>query len=320
MGSDATTDTTTAPAATTPAGPSDTGLGFADFLNAAPAPEGDSPSPEPATTATTPSDATPKPAMPDKPETIEAKPATTEGKPDATEGKAETTEAKTDAPATPQWDSDANPWKSKATQFEARLTETRNYATRVDQQNRALAKKLDVLTAKIDGTYVEDSHETPMPSAEDIQRDAQIGGKVHASKAIAEEQFGAEFVHAQLFADNAPFRKYDNDPAVQARILGAPAPVIEALKFLKEEEFSAAYGRDPEAVKTKLRSELQTEIEAKVTERLRKEFEEQLKNPKRQITSLTGARGSAGTETREADANTTPATLRDLGIGNPGLA
>lgn len=324
----ATAEPAATPAAATPAAPSkpadDTGLGFNDFFDRPdPAPEGeDTPSPAAAAADEKKQEVTagaedipPAAGVKKEEPKVDAKPEVKTG----SEGKPEV-KAEEKTPITrSKWDTAENPYVAQVAQLDARLTETRNYATTVNQQNQTLARQVEILGQKIDGTWDPAAPANKEPTPQEIAHHAEIKGKVTSSISVAEERFGKDFVHQQLFAEGAPFRKFDTDATIQARVLNAPAPVLEALQVLKEQDFQAKYGRDPEAIKDAIRKELEPELRTKITEELRAQFDERLRNPERKIASLGEARGSGNAGAAGA-ADTAPARVPMRELGNPGLA
>lgn len=293
---------------TEPATQPDLGLGFSQFLATQPATEGDGTGEgeEP------PESAAPAPKLETAPE---AKPE------DETTPAEKVTEKppekKTELPAGPNWDSDDNPYRARATQLEKQYTDTRNWATQINQQNTDLQRQLEVIGKKIDGTYDPDADVAPQPSPDQIQSQGELVGKVRASIAVAEQMYGKDEVHKLLFADGAPYRVLeDSEPSVRARVLGAAAPALEAMRVLKEREFAAKYGNDPEAAKAKIREEAKAEWEKNIDALVDAKIKERLKAKTETAPSLGATRG-AGTPDEKGGV---PVHIPLSQLGNPGLA
>lgn len=322
MGSDAHGQT---PASdTAPAAPQSTGLGLEDFLQPSAA---DTPAPE-------------TNASPEAPVETQApsRGRDSQGRytigPDlGTNGKdkAETAAAKSDAPPSSEATIEKPPaageaaqapkadWESADNPYRRQYVDTRNWATQQRQENIALKRQLDIINKKIDGTYDAATDEAAVqpPSSEQIQAHGELTGRVQASIVAAQLQYGEAEVDRLLFAEGAPYRVLEeNDPAIKARVLASPTPALEALRVLREREFTGKYGAEPEAIKKAIRAEVEAEFTTALDAKVETKLKERLKLAQDGVTSLGEARGSSGGTAEQK----TPGHRSLSEIGNPGLA
>ena len=169
------------------------------------------------------------------------------------------------------------------------LKDTRDGYSEERKTNKALASKIEglnhaiaMLTKKIDGTYDEAKDAPRVLTAQEIETEAETRATVRTSHFAAVEYLMARDklteteadakVKELVWSDEAPFRAFDTDRAVQARVLGAKVPIIEALKVVQEAEDKKKYGDSPQAMREALKKELTEQIETKVREKLLKEL------------------------------------------------
>lgn len=164
--------------------------------------------------------------------------------------------------------------------LEKRLKDTRDYATRVQQENAEVkrqlaqqAKFIEKISKQLDGTWTDEderalSPEQTGPSSEEIASMANANGRISASREAAFSIYGEKEVNSLLFAEDAPFKGIENDPIVQQKILSSNAPVIEAIKIVKARQFFDKYGYTPSDIETNMRKQLEAEITDKVTRKL----------------------------------------------------
>ena len=145
-----------------------------------------------------------------------------------------------------------------------------------------LKQAVAVLTKKIDGTY-DDVKDAPKAlTSQEIEVEAETRATVRTSHFAAVEYLMARDklteadadakVKELVWSEDAPFRAFDTDRAVQARVLGAKVPIIEALKVVQEAEDKKKYGDSPAAMREALKKELTEQIETKVRDKLLKEL------------------------------------------------
>lgn len=213
-------------------------------------------------------------------------PVTAEAK--AEEKTAEVKEAKVDAPKS-DWDSPENPYKK-------RYEDTRDYSTRVNQENAEFKKELAKINAKLDGTYDPSVHETPAKTQEQEKTEAEILGRVSASEEAAyriygegDSEKGKPIVTARLKEFNDKFGQHK---MVQYRVMNSRTPIIEAMKVMEEAELIGKYGNEPKQIIAAIRKEAETELEAKITERVTKQLMGRLENRDKVAPTLINARGA----------------------------
>jgi hypothetical protein len=176
-------------------------------------------------------------------------------------------------------ESDTANTQKELTRLNKQLKDTRDAYTRERQVNVETQRKIDTLTKQIetlgkkfDGTYDEQKDGPKVMPAEVLVDEAKKSERVAASHWAAVEQYGEEYVMKTIWADDAPFRQFDGDPAVQARVFNAKLPLLEAIKVVKEAETKAKYGSDPDAMRKAIETELRTNLEKEVREKVLKEF------------------------------------------------
>ncbi len=147
----------------------------------------------------------------------------------------------------------------------------------------SLNQKIDVLTKKVDGTY-DEATDAPKPrSSEEVAAQAKQSGRVEASHfaaidylmatdALPREQAEAK-VKELVWNDDAPFRAFDQDQNVQMRVMNAPAPIIEAIKVVREAEAKKKYGSDPEQMRAAIVKEVTEHFEKDILPKRLKELQ-----------------------------------------------
>lgn len=164
----------------------------------------------------------------------------------------------------------------RVVKLEKQLKDTRDAFTQERQVNKQLlakqeqlAKQVEVLIKKVDGTYDEAKDAPKLPTADQVVDEAKRQQRIQSSHKAAVKQYGEEYVMKTVWADDAPFRKFDADPKVQQRVMESDVPILEAIEVVKEAETKAKYGDNPDAMLKALEKELTPKIEKKV----RSEFE-----------------------------------------------
>jgi hypothetical protein len=226
----------------------DTGLGLNEFINTV--------TPEATETPEASQEVAPEVA-PQPTDKVEP-----ETKPEGTpaETKAEVTPAKEEKPSTD--------WENQAKSYEKRYYDTQKWATQVNAQNKELARQLEIINKKIDGTYDPETDEPKQvmdPNA--IAYQAGVEGRISASRKMAYEKYGAD-VDSLLFAPDAPFKAIENNPLVQQRVLSSDVPVIEAIKVVKEKAFFDKYGYEPDAIYENIRKDVGEKVRQEVIKEL----------------------------------------------------
>jgi hypothetical protein len=257
---------TPAPTAEEPA--DDTGLGLAGFLKSTP----------------TPVDAEAKPAA----ESGDLKKTDT---PPVKEASKES--GGESAPPAPKADDD------KAG-FEKRYWDTQKWATQISQENTELkrnlegqAKMIQKISKQLEGEWTQEDEDAfqqdnAQPSPEDQVTDANIKGRIDASRSAAFTIYGKETVEKLLYADDAPFRAIQDDPVVKAKVLSSEAPVIAAIQIVKARQFYDKWGYDPETIEANMRKTITAELKETITQEVMKGFTKQASLPQ----TLRDVRGS----------------------------
>jgi len=198
--------------------------------------------------------------------------------------KVETKDEK-ESPKT-DWDSEENPYKK-------RHGDTFKWANTVNQQNVDLKKTIDRLEKKVDGTYDPEVDKGNEPTPEQIKAEGDLRGRVKASDVMAYDKYGKDETESFLNEFN---EKFGNDQGIQYRVLASDAPTMEAIKIVKEAKFFDAYGRDPDAIKSKMREEIEAEIRDDVVKDEKKKFAERMSNKEKGVQGVSDARSSSEKE------------------------
>lgn len=153
-----------------------------------------------------------------------------------------------------------------------RLKDTRDYATKLGQENKelkkshsALVKELEIVKAKLDGTYVEPA---PVPP-EQLTAMEKFKARVEIDNQLMVDQYGAEQIQKLIWDTDSPYQQLEiMDPAIKMRVSNSTRPVLEAMKVVEEHKFFEKYGRDPvkirEAIIAEERENLTAEIKAEL--------------------------------------------------------
>ena len=149
-------------------------------------------------------------------------------------------------------------------------------ARRLGKEKADLERKLEdqsaqieELKARIDGTW----KEKPKPSDDQVRKKVAFEARVEASRAIAEQEFGADEVEKAIFGGkDAPWIALTSRPDKQHLIVEVsehPQPPVAAMRILAREAFMEKFGEDPrkweekilEAAKPKLFAEFKKQLE-----------------------------------------------------------
>ncbi len=178
---------------------------------------------------------------------------------------------------------------TELSKLQKQLKDTRDGYSQERKANKELVTKmagmeqsLAILTKKIDGTYDEVKDAPRVLTSQEIETEAETRATVRTSHFAAVEYLMARDklteteadakVKELVWSEEAPFRAFDQDRSVQARVLGSKVPIIEALKVVQEAEDKKKYGDSPQAMREALKKELTEQIETKVREKLLKEL------------------------------------------------
>ena len=149
-------------------------------------------------------------------------------------------------------------------------------ARRLGKEKADLERKLEdqsaqieELKARIDGTW----KEKRKPSDDQVRKKVAFEARVEASRAIAEQEFGADEVEKAIFGGkDAPWIALTSRPDKQHLIVEVsehPQPPVAAMRILAREAFMEKFGEDPrkweekilEAAKPKLFAEFKKQLE-----------------------------------------------------------
>lgn len=263
----------------------DTGLGLAEFISSGTAPaisEGEKPTPAPEV----------------KTEEVKAEAPKIEGKkeevkPEAAKPETAKQEEKKEPPKEEaqkppfDWESDDNPYKK-------RHADAAKWSNDTHQQNLKLLKEIEIIHKKLDGTYDPAAEAQKQPTLEEVSRNGAISGRVEASMELAKQMYGDENVQKLLLDPNSPFSQIEKDPYVQARVLAAKAPALEAMKILEERAFQARWGRDPREIEAAIRKKAEEELTATITEKVTKQLMDRVNLKEKQPTTLGDVRSAEG--------------------------
>ncbi len=173
-------------------------------------------------------------------------------------------EPKADIPPQPEMAAAPQPEpekpEEKKDQEESQRVAARRLGNEVKElkgQVQALAEENTTLKAKLDGTY----KEPPQPTPEQVMARAEFNGREVASRAVAHQLFGEEFVKTQVYDDKSPYEQLiKQKPWLHARVVRHDQPAVEAVRVLKEQEFMTTYGTDPSQWVSKIEAELRPKL------------------------------------------------------------
>ena len=175
------------------------------------------------------------------------------------------------------------------TKLTKQLKDTRDAFTQERQVNKTLLSKmqtleqnLGMLNKKMDGTYDEAKDAPKEPTTAEAEAAAETRATIRTSHFAAVEYLMARDkltpeeadtkVKELVWNEDAPFRAFDQDKAIQARVMGAHVPIIEALKVVSEAEARKKYGNDPASMHASIEKELRITIEKEMREKVLKEL------------------------------------------------
>jgi len=238
----------------------------------------------------------------DDPATEPAK-QTNEPEPKAEE-KPEETKAKPEAKAEPKAAESEKPKDDADDKIQKQLRDTKKWANDINMQHvetqrklDATLRELDTVKKKLDGTYEEPKRE----SADEVIERERLNIKVAASIEAAKEMFGEETVQNFIFAEDAPFKELEKDPAIRARVYTKALPVVEAIRVVKEHEAKKKYGDTPEAMAKAIEKELTEKLTKEITEKVKAEFTTKQRKPMDTVRGLSDVRGVSTPEAKASD-------------------
>lgn len=271
----------------------DNGLGLDSFVSDPSKPEGEStPSPAAEPKAEAPKEEAKSEAKTEAKAEDKTEPVTEEKKDPKPEKKEDVAKPKEEVQKPSfDWESDSNPYKQ-------RYANTSYWTNQVNQKNSEVMRQLEIMQQKLDGTY-DPATQAPPPSVQQITQGAEIAGKIRASRALANEVYGAENVQKLILDEGSPFRAIENDPYIQARVLASDAPVIEAMKVLQEKAFQVKWGTYPSEIEANIRKKVEEELTQKITDEVTKKIMGNISLKEKQVNGIGQARSADGKFTAE---------------------
>lgn len=113
------------------------------------------------------------------------------------------------------------------------------------RQSKELKAELAALRARVDGTPSEPAGPTPEQERALIDFQAREA----ASRKVAEDKYGVEFIKTQLFDEESPYRQLISEhPWIHQRVMGSDTPILEALDALNEHQVLTTYGKTTASV------------------------------------------------------------------------
>ena len=177
---------------------------------------------------------------------------------------------KTATAIAPNWDDDSNPYKQTTHRLESQYKNTRDWASKAYK----LVKEYGLEESVDKPEFVreeEQSRELNVMAFNERER---------ASMAAAIEQHGEEYLKKIYTPASPVFKKIQTDPVLFQRVFNSAAPVFEAIKIAKEEEFFGKYGRDFDKAADKIKAELEPALREKITKELQRRLLKKEELPK----------------------------------------
>lgn len=206
--------------------------------------------------------------------------------------------------------------------LEARLKETRDYATREAQRAKELEAKLAKAEKKLRGDDWDDDEPTHTATVDDVVETKVQEAKLKASITAANAIYGEEQVKAALFNEGAPFGpggKYAADPELRRIILSAEAPAVRAMEVLEEIQFTEQWGTKPKDVEAKIRADERAKLEQTIEAEVEKRIQQRVRAKRdSNIAGLGEVRGGATPRANGKGSNVVNRPLSAL--GNPALS
>ena len=115
-------------------------------------------------------------------------------------------------------------------------------------------------------------------------------GKTRASLNAAYELYGRDKVDPEI----AEFSKlFDGNEVVQARVLRAEMPVVEAIRVMKEYRFVQKYGNDTDKIAENIRKTTEDELTPAIVARVTKEIMARMQKKDDEPKTIRDARATA---------------------------
>ena len=171
------------------------------------------------------------------------------------------------------------------------------------QQSKALKAELAELRAKVEGTPSAPAGPTP----EQERALVEFQAREAASRKVAEEKYGVEFIKTQIFDEESPYRQLIGEhPWIHQRVMGSDTPILEALDALNEHQVLTTYGKTPTSVLENVTKAVKDQLWNQWTQ------ESQQTSPSKPgatVNTLGDARGEPGSGTVKASSLFDPGML-----------
>lgn len=182
--------------------------------------------------------------------------------------------------------------KDKPNPFEKRYWDTQAWANRVNQENQKLAKEIDILKKKFDGTYDPEKDDPKIDVVAETAT-AELSGRLKASLAYAHNKYGQEKLseglqkYAQMFGQ---------DQVARQLVLQSDMPVDAMLSLVNDTEKFSQLGTDIDQIRTNVSKEVEERVRKEEREKVTKEFMERLNIKDRDSIGLSEVKGTSKTQ------------------------
>lgn len=206
---------------------------------------------------------------------------------------------------------------SPANNWEKQYKDTQKWSMQLSNENSALKRQLDVINKKLDGTYDPVLDAPKVDTQEEATHKALTLGKVQTSVAMAAEIYkdkgGAAYIEKMIYAPDAPFRKFDNNPMIQSLVLNSDAPVLAAMKILEHGEFTTKWGNSPEKIEAAIRKKVEEELTEQLTKDVEAKIMQRFNLKGKQVQGLGAVRSADADSGNHADGSRPLASILPLG-------
>lgn len=233
-------------------------------------------------------------------DTVEKTDAVTDKTEEVKTSDAEQSEDENDKASKPSID-----FEPERQSLKKQIEDNRVWGREQNEKAVVLQQEVNKLKAQADGTYDEEAEASPSP--EQIKLNADLQGRVDASRTMIVDKLGEEYVRDTIDAKDSDWQKLVlANPLNALRAKASKTPYLEIQKIIEEEKFFTDYGRNPESIKTKIKEELGKELRAEIT----KEFKDKIKTKEKLPKDLSDVKGEK--QTSEEDKKFKPTPLGDV--------
>jgi len=156
------------------------------------------------------------------------------------------------------------------------------------EENKRLKAEMQELRTKFDSSYTPPAG--PTPEQELAAKEFQA--REAASRKVAEEKYGADFIRDKIFADDSPYRQLiAEQPWIHHRVMTSDTPILEAIDALNEHEVLSTFGRNPAVVLENVTKAIEPQLWTKWTQQAKSAPADQ---PGQPVNTLGDARGDSG--------------------------